>query len=313
MPKRHILPMRPLEPGELGWEPPEPILRVLRELVVRGHAPHLRAAAEGLMTLALPSVEARLQLETAPPPATENAAPGAAGDVDNTPTVPASPDPLTLGSFTPAVIGEKKRGVKIVAISPRPRRLVAGQQKRTEHLNFSGPGEADAGTAPAPPLLEPGLQEPALNQASAPRVVAGMEGSEFGGLVKHAPNRAQDAPGGVLRGGDGSWEGRLSKNVLERLLLLRTHPSWPTDNLGPVWKRALVDRGVMARWNEGNLLWRATTEHSQQSLAGAFQVSFARNVIRYPFVATDGVVYPEIVYKAWLWCPADASGLLVGW
>ena len=70
MTKRHILPPLPLGPGELGWDPPSPIMETLRELVYRGHAPDLRTAAEGLMIIALPSVNARLLAEATEPQAT---------------------------------------------------------------------------------------------------------------------------------------------------------------------------------------------------------------------------------------------------
>ena len=94
---------------------------------------------------------------------------------------------------------------------------------------------------------------------------------------------------------------------------MRLHPQWPTHIAGRAWLKAPVDKSALTGWCAGNFLWRGLTEHSARSLAGVFQVSYNRNSVSCVFVSCDGVVYPEIVYRAWLWCPADASGLLVGW
>ena len=267
------------------------------------------------MILALPSVELRLQAEATPPvPTLELPEAPAPGQPVNT-SDQTSVDPSTLGSDPPPSKTRSKRGTGLVRISPTARRLVADQQKRTEHPYFS-PSDSDSPALALPVVSAepaPVLQEQGLNPRPGVELVAGLEGSEIRPAPKHASNRAQEAPGGVLKAGVRSQEGNLRSDVLARLLLMRTHSGWPTHTRGCVWLRMPVAKGVAMGWCEGLFLWRALPEHSQQSLAGAFQVSYRAHSARYPFVATDGTVYPEIVYKAWLWCPADENGLLVGW
>ena len=329
--KRHAPTKNGLEFVVSGWEPPEPIMRVLRELVVRGHAPTLQAAAEGLMMLGLPSVQARLERESAPPAATPETPPKAAF----------SPDPA-MGSLVPRDIASQIRTFESTVRLPNDPELKADTQGEPSHLNVS-PGMTERptgalprrdgttvvlpGHAPYPRVYTnpsvaaraqargytPVVPAGGVVQAPGPKETEKSAQTELDPQAKYARIRAQEAPGGVFRAARESWEGSLQKNVLARLLRMRLHPAWPTDIYGRAWLRAPVDKTVLTGWCAGNFLWRGLPEHTAVSQAGAFQVSFGRARASCVFVCCDGTVYPELVYRAWLWCPADPSGVLVGW
>ena len=320
MTKRHAPTKNGLEFVGLGWDVPAPIMRVLHELVVRGHAPNLQVAAEGLMALALPSVELRLQREaTHPAPTMDTPAKGAFGPgaaLSNSPqrdlaSHTRSPETPGTPPIAPETSGSAHRELSHLNVSPGMTERSTGALPLRDGGVVVMPGHA-----PYPrSYTNASVQARAQARGMRPAVV-GLEKSAQTDLdpqAKHARIRAQEGPGGVFQAARDAWEGSLPKNVLERLLRMRLHPAWPSDIYGRAWLRAPVDKAVLTGWCAGNFLWRGLPEHTSRSLAGAFQVSFGRACASCTFVSCDGEVYPELVYRAWLWCPADSAGVLVGW
>jgi len=332
MAKRHILPPLPLGPGELGWDPPSPIMETLRELVYRGHAPDLRTAAEGLMIIALPSVNARLLAEATEPqpasPATVEPPPVAPAPElsknvyeqkpPHMPTSETCDDLPKIGQGAPPRHYPRARPV-LVPVASRKRHnplkpppyapVLPGVDDLRELVRIEGHAPP-VGTTPKPPAEAP---PPRPGEGPGRLEPEKTARSGFETPAKNARIRAQEALGGVFGAARDAWEGSLPQNVLERLLRMRLHPQWPTHIAGRAWLKAPVDKSALTGWCAGNFLWRGLTEHSARSLAGVFQVSYNRNSVSCVFVSCDGQVYPEIVYRAWLWCPADSTGILVGW
>jgi hypothetical protein len=283
------------------------------------------------MIIALPSVNARLLAEATEPQA------AAPATIEPPPTAPVPELSKNVYEQEPAQrapaemsAAPPKAAEVLPRHYPRARPVLVPVASRKRHNPLKPPPYAPVlpgvgdlrelvrieghappvGTTPKPPA-----------EASPPRPGEGpgrlepekTARSGFETPAKNARIRAQEALGGVFGAARDAWEGSLPQNVLERLLRMRLHPAWPSDIYGRAWLRAPVDKAVLTGWCAGNFLWRGLPEHTSRSLAGVFQVSYNRNSVSCVFVSCDGQVYPEIVYRAWLWCPADSTGILVGW
>ena len=283
------------------------------------------------MIIALPSVNARLLAEATEPQATPPAT------VASPPTAPAPELSKSVYEQEPAQrapaemsAAPPKAAEVLPRHYPRARPVLVPVVSRRRHSLLKSPSYAPVLPGVddlrelvrieghAPPV---GTTPKLPAEASRPRPGEGpgrlepekSARSGFETPAKNARIRAQEALGGVFGAARDAWEGSLPQNVLERLLRMRLHPQWPTHIAGRAWLKAPVDKSALTGWCAGNFLWRGLTEHSARSLAGVFQVSYNRNSVSCVFVSCDGQVYPEIVYRAWLWCPADSIGILVGW